>query len=86
MSRLVMASKLLIGFDDVAIKAIDEWHREQEDLPNGPESGRRWWLGMSARTPQTGKPRRMARQPTELNEPKWPNGGNRAKKIVGTVR
>jgi hypothetical protein len=38
---LKFPTKLLIGFDDGAIKAIDDWRRQQEDLPNRSESVRR---------------------------------------------
>jgi hypothetical protein len=38
---LKFPTKLLIGFDDDTIKAIDGWRREQEDLPNRSESVRR---------------------------------------------
>jgi hypothetical protein len=38
---LKFPTKLLIGFDDSAIKAIDDWRRRQEDLPNRSESVRR---------------------------------------------
>ena len=38
---LKFPTKLLIGFDDAAIKAIDDWRRQQEDLPNRSESVRR---------------------------------------------
>jgi hypothetical protein len=40
---LKFPTKLLIGFDDAAVKAIDDdWRRQQEDLPN--RSAVVWWL------------------------------------------
>jgi hypothetical protein len=53
--------KLLIGFDDAALKAIDDWRRQQEDLPNRSESVRRLVaVALSTRAPKVAKSRRKA--------------------------
>jgi hypothetical protein len=53
--------KLLIGFDDAALKAIDDWRRQQEDLPNRSESVRRLVaVALSTRAPKVAKSRRNA--------------------------
>jgi hypothetical protein len=38
---LKFPTKLLVGFDDDALKAIDMWRRKQDDLPNRSEAIRR---------------------------------------------
>jgi hypothetical protein len=49
--------KLLIGFDDAAVKAIDDWRRQQEDLPNRSESVRRLVaVALETRVPKVAKP------------------------------
>jgi hypothetical protein len=49
---LKFPTKLLIGFEDEAIQDIDDWRREQEDLPNRSESVRRLVaLALKARAP-----------------------------------
>jgi hypothetical protein len=58
---LKFPTKLLIGFDDDAIRAIDDWRRKQDDLPNRSESVRRLiGRALGARVPEAVKPRRTA--------------------------
>ncbi len=38
---LQFPTKVLIGFDDEMISALDAWRREQEDLPSRSEAVRR---------------------------------------------
>jgi hypothetical protein len=58
---LKFPTKPLIGFDDAAVKAIDDWRRQQEDLPNRSESVRRLVaVALSARAPEVAKSRRKA--------------------------
>jgi hypothetical protein len=38
---LKFPTKLLIGFDDQRLRAIDEWRRKQPDLPTRAEAIRR---------------------------------------------
>jgi len=38
---LKFPTKLLIGFDDRLLRAIDDWRRKQEDLPPRTEAIRR---------------------------------------------
>ena len=53
--------KLLIGFDDAAVKAIDDWRRQQEDLPNRSKSVRRLIaVALSTRPPEVAESRRKA--------------------------
>jgi hypothetical protein len=56
---LKFPTKLLIGFDDAAVRAIDDWRRQQEDLPNRSESVRRLvTAALSTREPAAAKSRR----------------------------
>jgi hypothetical protein len=52
--------KLLIGFDDAAVKAIDDWRRQQEDLPNRSESVRRLVAVALSTRAEVAKSRRKA--------------------------
>jgi hypothetical protein len=58
---LKFPTKLLIGFDDAAVKAIDDWRRQQEDLPNRSESVRRLVaVALRTRMPEVTQSRRKA--------------------------
>jgi hypothetical protein len=58
---LKFPTKLLIGFDDAAIKAIDDWRRQQEDVPNRSESIRRLVaVALTTRAHEVAKSRRNA--------------------------
>jgi hypothetical protein len=58
---LKFPTKLLIGFDDAAVRAIDDWRRQQEDLPNRSESVRRLvTAALTTRAPEFVKSRRKA--------------------------
>jgi hypothetical protein len=58
---LKFPTKLLIGFDDAAVRAIDDWRRQQEDLPNRSESVRRLvTAALTTRAPEFAKSRRKA--------------------------
>jgi len=59
--------KVLIGFSDEALSAIDKWRRQQDDLPNRSEAVRRLvGLALKASPPQL--PANDSAEPTSL----WP--------------
>jgi len=59
---LKFPTKLLVGFDDHAIKALDAWRRNQDDLPNRSEAIRRLVEGGLAADRNSPKPRRPAKK------------------------
>jgi hypothetical protein len=66
---LKFPTKLLIGFDDEAIKAIDDWRREQEDLPNRSESVRRLVaIALRTRAPVVATVRGTVKRATKRKE------------------
>jgi hypothetical protein len=53
---LQFPTKVLIGFDDERLEAIDDWRRRQDDLPNRSEAIRRLVeLGLQAKPRKSGK-------------------------------
>jgi hypothetical protein len=50
---LLFPTKLLIGFDDERLEAVDEWRRKEKDLPSRAEAIRRLVeLGLNAPAPK----------------------------------
>lgn len=56
---LKFPTKVLIGFDDEQLGLIDEWRRQQKDLPNRSEAIRRLVAGaLKPKQNSRKKPRR----------------------------
>jgi hypothetical protein len=62
---LKFPTKLLIGFDDDAIQSIDDWRREQADLPNRSESVRRLVAIALSPASKPAKPRQTVKRITK---------------------
>lgn len=61
-------TKLLIGFDDEQLAAVDDWRRRQPDLPTRSEAIRRLVAEAVEKRPGLSKAKRRARKPSEARQ------------------